>query len=49
MWEYPIPVPSYNEATEIPRWNKVTQQWDIIQLNDMFPQSSTSYNIPPQV
>jgi hypothetical protein len=49
IWEYPIPVPSYNEATEIPRWNKVTQQWDIIQLNDMFPQSSTSYNIPPQV
>jgi hypothetical protein len=49
LWEYPIPVPSYNEATEIPRWNKETQQWNIIQLSDIFNQNTASYNQNPQI
>jgi hypothetical protein len=48
MWEYPIPVPDYDKTVEIPRWNKVTQQWDIIQLNDIFPQNPTQYILPKQ-
>ena len=49
IWEYPIPVPSYNEATEIPKWNKETQQWNVIPLTDIFPQDSAPHNLPPQV
>jgi hypothetical protein len=48
-WEYPIPVPNYNKTTEIPRWNKETQQWNIIQLSDIFPPIQNSHTLPPQV
>jgi hypothetical protein len=49
LWEYPIPIPDYNKAVEIPRWNKETQQWNIIQLSDIFPPIQNSYTLPPQV
>lgn len=37
LWEYPVPAPDNLPYTQIPKWNKVTKSWDIIDLPKLFP------------
>jgi hypothetical protein len=38
QWEYPIPVPTDLSPTQIPKWNKQTKNWDILEMMNLIPE-----------
>jgi hypothetical protein len=49
LWEYPLPLPNYDKSKEVPKWNKQTQQWEIIPFENILPTPPTEYSEIPQV
>jgi hypothetical protein len=45
QWEYPIPVPDNLSYTQIPKWNKQTKSWDILDMKDLLTELPTPQGI----